>query len=50
MLHSMGIETGLSLDDLIAASHTLAKIVEHETPSYISKAGPFNRKYPIPVS
>lgn len=49
MLHSMGIETDLSLDDLIVASHTLSKMVEHETPSYVTKAGPFNRKYPIPV-
>ena len=50
MLHSMGIETGLSLDDLIVASGTLARLVEHETSSYVKKAGPFTRKYPIPVS
>ncbi|MEI4768739.1 hydroxymethylglutaryl-CoA lyase [Psychrobacillus sp. FJAT-51614] len=50
MLHSMGIETGLSLDELITASETLTKIVEHETPSYIRKAGPYNRKYPIPTT
>ena len=50
MLHSMGIETGLSLDELLIASNILTKMVKHETPSYIRKAGPFNRKYPIPVS
>lgn len=49
MLHSMGIETGLSLDDLLEASKTLTKIVEHETPSYIRSAGPYNRKYPVPT-
>ena len=50
MLHGMGIETGLLLDDLIVASNTLSGIVEHETPSYVTKAGPFNRKYPVPVT
>lgn len=49
MLHNMGIETGLSLDELILASNTLKGIVEHETPSYIRKAGPSNRKYPVPI-
>ena len=49
MLHNMGIETGLSLDELINASNILMHIVEHETPSYIRKAGPSNRKYPVPV-
>lgn len=48
MLHSMGIKTGLSLEKLLKASATLKKIVEHETPSYILKAGPYNRKYPVP--
>lgn len=49
MLHSMGIETGLSLDGLLEASKTLTKIVGHETPSYIRSAGPYNRKYPVPT-
>ncbi|WP_342560290.1 hydroxymethylglutaryl-CoA lyase [Psychrobacillus sp. FSL W7-1457] len=49
MLHSMGIESGLSLDNLLEASKTLTKIVEHETPSYIRSAGPYNRKYPVPT-
>ena len=50
MLHQMGIETGLALDDLIEASETLTKIVEHETPSYIRRAGPSHRKYPVPTT
>lgn len=48
MLHSMGIETGLSLEDLMSASRTLQQLVGHETPSYVLKAGPYDRKYPVP--
>ncbi|AQU80505.1 hydroxymethylglutaryl-CoA lyase [Planococcus faecalis] len=49
MLHSMGIETGLSLDELLIASKTLQQLVGHETPSYVLKAGPYDRKYSIPT-
>jgi len=49
MLHSMGIETGLYLEELITASETLTQIVEYETPSYIRSAGSYNRKFPIPI-
>lgn len=48
MLHSMGIETGLSLEKLMTASKTLQQYVGHETPSYVLKAGPYDRKYPVP--
>ena len=48
MLHGMGIETGISLEKLIAASQTLETIVGHSTPRYILKAGPSDRKYPVP--
>lgn len=48
MLHSMGIETGISLEGLLTASRTLETIVGHRTPSYLLKAGPSNRKYPVP--
>lgn len=48
MLHSMGIETGISLDKLIEASKSLEKVVGHKTSSYILKAGPSDRKYPVP--
>ncbi|KIL45145.1 hydroxymethylglutaryl-CoA lyase [Jeotgalibacillus soli] len=50
MLHSMGIDTGIRLEELLVASALLNKIVEHDTPSYILKAGTFDRKYPIPDS
>lgn len=49
MLHSMGIETGLSLEELLSASRTLQQYVGHETPSYVLKAGPYDRKYPVPA-
>lgn len=48
MLHSMGIETGISLEGLIETSRMLEKVVGHKTPSYILKAGPSDRKYPVP--
>ncbi|WP_186759598.1 hydroxymethylglutaryl-CoA lyase [Planococcus sp. CPCC 101016] len=48
MLHSMGIKTGLSLDRLINASQMLQQLVGHATPSYVLKAGPYDRKYPVP--
>ncbi|MDN7244984.1 hydroxymethylglutaryl-CoA lyase [Planococcus shenhongbingii] len=50
MLHHMGIETDLSLDGLLKASSALEKIVEHRTSSYLLKAGPSDRKYPVPSS
>lgn len=50
MLHNMGIDTGLSLEGLLKASAALEKIVEHRTPSYLLKAGPSDRKYPVPAS
>ncbi|MGK7376710.1 hydroxymethylglutaryl-CoA lyase [Planococcus sp. 1R117A] len=50
MLHNMGIETGLSLAGLLKASSALEKIVEHRTSSYLLKAGPSDRKYPVPSS
>lgn len=48
MLHRMGIETGITLEGLIETSHMLEKVVGHKTPSYILKAGPSNKKYPVP--
>ncbi|HSP23468.1 MAG TPA: hydroxymethylglutaryl-CoA lyase [Planococcus sp. (in: firmicutes)] len=48
MLQSMGIETGISLEKLIEASKSLEKMVGHKTPSYILKAGPSDKKFPVP--
>ncbi|MFD1037333.1 hydroxymethylglutaryl-CoA lyase [Virgibacillus byunsanensis] len=48
MLHSMGIDTGINLDDLITTSAILRDILGHELSSSVLKAGKYNRKYPIP--
>ena len=50
MLHAMGIETGLELESLVDASTLLSELAGHASPSYLVKAGPSTRKYPIPVA
>jgi hydroxymethylglutaryl-CoA lyase len=47
-LHAMGVETGIDLDRLLAASRRVQDIVGHELPGQIVKAGPFTRRYPLP--
>lgn len=47
MLHSMGMQTNIDLGELLKASATLEKVVEHQNSSYILKAGPYDRKYPV---
>jgi hydroxymethylglutaryl-CoA lyase len=39
MLHSMGYETGVDLDRLLATSRRLAEIVGHDLPGQVVKAG-----------
>lgn len=48
MLHSMGIDTGIDLDQLIAASARLRDFLGHELSSSVLKAGKYDRKYPVP--
>lgn len=48
MLHSMDIDTGINLDDLITTSSILKDLLGHELSSNVVKAGKYNRKYPIP--
>lgn len=50
MLHAMGIETGIELERLVDTSTLLSELVGHASPSYLVKAGPSTRKYPIPVA
>ena len=50
MLHSMGIETGIDLDLLLAASSRLQNLIGHKLPSYVLKAGKYDRIYPVPNS
>lgn len=48
MLHSMGMETNVNFEKIIEASFVLEKVIEHPNESYILKAGPYDRKYPVP--
>jgi hydroxymethylglutaryl-CoA lyase len=48
MLEEMGIDTSINLDDLIAASHRLKELLEHELPGQVAKAGKSSRLYPVP--
>ncbi|MDI2587559.1 hydroxymethylglutaryl-CoA lyase [Psychrobacillus sp. NEAU-3TGS] len=50
MLHSMNIQTNIDLEELLKASLLLEEIVGHQTPSYVFKAGPYDKKYPVPIS
>lgn len=50
MLNNMGMETNIDLAQLVDASAMLEEIVGHVNESYLLKAGPSARKYPVPVS
>ncbi|HET9488385.1 MAG TPA: hydroxymethylglutaryl-CoA lyase [Methylomirabilota bacterium] len=47
-LHAMGVETSIDLDRLIAASRRVQDIVGRVLPGQIVKAGPWQRRYPVP--
>ncbi|MBI2492021.1 MAG: hydroxymethylglutaryl-CoA lyase [Candidatus Rokubacteria bacterium] len=47
-LGAMGVETGIDLDRLIAASRRVQEIVGRPLPGQIVKAGKFTRRYPLP--
>jgi hydroxymethylglutaryl-CoA lyase len=47
-LHAMGVETGIDLDRLVAASRRVEAIVGHALPGQIAKAGPWTRRYRLP--
>ena len=47
-LHAMGVETGIDLDRLIAASKRVQAIVGRALPGQVVKAGAFTRRYPVP--
>jgi hydroxymethylglutaryl-CoA lyase len=49
-LHAMGIATGIDLDRLVAASRRVEQIIGRTLPGQIMKAGPWNRRYPVPDS
>jgi hydroxymethylglutaryl-CoA lyase len=47
-LQAMGVETGIDLDRLIAASRRVQEIVGRMLPGQIVKAGKSDRRYPLP--
>jgi hydroxymethylglutaryl-CoA lyase len=47
-LHAMGVETGIDLGALIATSQRVQEIVGRTLPGQIVKAGPWDRRYPMP--
>jgi hydroxymethylglutaryl-CoA lyase len=47
-LHAMGIETGIDLERLLAASRRVQEIVGRTLPGQVVKAGPWTRRYPAP--
>jgi hydroxymethylglutaryl-CoA lyase len=49
-LHAMGVGTGIDLDLLLAASRRVQEIIGRPLPGQIIKAGPWQRRYPVPDS
>ena len=49
MFIAMGCNTGVDLEALIGLSQRLPGLVGHDIPGQIVKAGPANRRYPIPA-
>ena len=47
-LHAMGVETGVALDRLVATARRVQEIVGRTLPGQIVKAGPWDRRYPVP--
>lgn len=50
MFYEMGIDTGVDLDALIPLAKYLEKLVGHDVPGQVMKAGKANRKYDLPKS
>jgi len=49
MFQAMTLETGVNLERLIEVSLSLPALVGHEVPGQVAKAGPWSRRYPMPV-
>ncbi len=47
-LHAMGVQTGVDLERLIAGARRVQDIVGRPLPGQIIKAGPWQRRYPLP--
>lgn len=48
MLDSMGMETGVRLDALIACAMQMAEMVGHDVPGQVMKAGAWDKRFPAP--
>jgi hydroxymethylglutaryl-CoA lyase len=49
MFETMGCDTGVNLDALIACSLRLPEMVGHDCPGQVAKAGKSDRRYPAPA-
>ncbi|WP_106477914.1 hydroxymethylglutaryl-CoA lyase [Phytohalomonas tamaricis] len=49
MFETMGLDTGVDLDALLAVAETLPALVGHEVPGQVVKAGRSSRRYPLPA-
>ncbi len=47
-VHAMGVQTGVDLDRLLAAARRVQEIVGRPLPGQIIKAGPWQRRHPLP--
>jgi hydroxymethylglutaryl-CoA lyase len=47
-LHAMGVQTGVDLERLIGGARRVQDIVGRPLPGQIIKAGPWERRYPLP--
>lgn len=50
MLQAMGFDTGVDLEALIGWARRMPQIVGHEVPGQVMKAGPWDRRYPLPAA
>ncbi|CAM5405114.1 hydroxymethylglutaryl-CoA lyase [Eoetvoesiella caeni] len=49
MLQSMGYNTGIDLEMLLACSRIIPDFVQHSVPGQVLHAGPWNTRHPVPA-
>lgn len=49
MLQSMGYDTGVSLEGLLACAQALPNLIGHDVPGQVLKAGRWDRRHPVPA-
>ena len=50
MFESMGVDTGVDLDALLAVASTLPDLIGHDAPGQVVKAGKSTRRYSMPAA